>query len=187
MSRVFDEANDDDDDDFAVGSEMLSLLAESDGEGFSSEELYVKSQLAGEKVEVSRALGGLRKRGAVTSTVNPDNVRVFIITDKGLDELNGKIETRQTTLSELAPELTKGRKASKGERNQEPTVTLVSAKRYSGLNCMLSSEGVFVLEVPGKKNSPGQRLELNDEQTKHLWLYLAKLFPNTVLLQPKDE
>lgn len=187
MSRVFDEANDDDDDDFAVGTEMLSLLAENEGDGFTSEELYNKSQLAGEKIEVSRVLGTLRKRGAVTSTLNPDQVRVFIITDKGLDEINGKIETRQTTLSEIAPELTKGRKKAAGDKGNEPIVTLVSAKRYSGLHCMLSSDGKFVLEVPGKKNSPGQRLELNDEQTKHLWLYLAKLFPNTVSLQPKDD
>lgn len=183
MGRSYDDF---DDDDFAVSSEMLEILASKDGEGMTSVELLGQSQIAASQVDVSRALGSLRTRGAVTATLNPDNVRVFIITDQGMNDLKDKIVEKQLALSDVSPHLTQGRKKGTAALGDEPTVTLVSTKRYSGLNCMLSSEGIFFLDVPGKKGSPGQRLELNSEQTKHLFLYLGRLFPSTVKLRAGD-
>jgi hypothetical protein len=183
MGRSYDDF---DDDDFAVSSEMLEILASKDGEGMTSVDLLNSSQIAASQVDVSRALGSLRTRGAVTATLTPENVRVFIITDQGLNDLNDKIVEKQMALSDVSPHLTQGRKKGSHPAGGEPTVTLVSTKRYSGLTCMLSSEGTFFLDVPGRKGSPGQRLELNPEQTKHLFLYLGRLFPATVKLQAGD-
>jgi hypothetical protein len=183
MSRSYDDLSD---EDFAVSSEMLEVLATKDSEGMTSTDLLASSQLAANQVDVSRALGGLRRRGSVISTINPDNVRVFIITSQGMAEINDQIVEAQVSLSDVSPHLTQGRFKSSGSSLGEPTVTLVSTKRYSGLKCMLSSEGIFVLDVPGDAKFPAQHIELNSEQTKHLFLYMGRLFPGIVTLQASE-
>lgn len=187
MSQPFDI----DDDSLDLNLEVLNLIADSD-DGLSTDEIYQKSDLAMDKQMVSKTVGGLRTQGKVASIMNSSNVRVFIITDKGRGTLYGKDDTDRVTLAEANPELLDGKKSKKGKNTKNKTTNnattiltgMLPLRSMSGLRCMLASDGTFVMDVASKKpDEPSQHLELTPEQTKHLWYYLAQLYPKIVTLK----
>lgn len=174
--------------------EVLSLIEDSD-EGLSTDEIYQRSDLAMDKQMVSKTVGGLRTQGKVSSIMNSKNMRVFILTEKGKDTLYGK-ETEERISIEDAElfkdkKSKKGNKADKNKKDNKATnilTGLLPMKSMSGLRCMLASDGTFVLEVASTTSGePNQRLELTPEQTKHLWYYLAQLYPKIVTLKVCEE
>lgn len=186
MSQPFDI----DDAALDLNLEVLSLIADSD-DGLSTEEIYQRSDLAMDKQMVSKTVGGLRTQGKVSSIINSGNVRVFIITDKGRDTIYGKETTERISIddSDLLTKLDKkGKKSSKKENGTSKATNILTGllplRSLSGLRCMLASDGTFVMDVasttPGEA---GQHLELTPEQTKHLWYYLAQLYPKIVTLK----
>lgn len=188
MSQPFDI----DDDSLDLNLEVLNLIADSD-DGLSTEEIYQKSDLAMDKQMVSKTVGGLRTQGKVASIMNSGNVRVFIITDKGRDTIYGKETVERITLAEASPELLDGKKGKKGKSSKLKTTNnnsttiltgMLPMRSMSGLRCMLASDGTFVMDVATKNpDESSQHLELTPEQTKHLWYYLAQLYPKIVTLK----
>ena len=170
-----------------LNMEVLTLIADSGDDGLSTEDIYHKSDLAMDKQMVSKTVGGLRTQGKVSSIMNSDNVRVFILTDKGRNAIYGKETAERVSIEDSDSKILKKKKTTKKEKDQlgQALTGLLPFRSVSGLRCSLASDGTFILDIAANQNKevPAQRMELSPEQTKHLWYYLAQLYPKIVTLK----
>lgn len=179
-------------------AEIMGMLDNTDA-GLSSEDLFQKSQIAGEKKEVSQTLGGLRTGGYISAT-DTDKGKVYVLTSKGRSNLlhgEENVPTQKRKTIELpAPVAAPGNKApekaviepkvyverKKEEKGRLAMVPNVPAHRF---RCMLTSESSLIIEIPNENAEKSQKVELTEDQVHVLWEYMARIYPKMVRIETK--